>query len=322
MRFPNDHQLVSSQFALLSSDPRVSLRPTHVKTLPTPARSDSEDSFAGQGLPRILAFSLVELLTVVAVVLILAGLVLGAIQGGMHRSRATSCLGNFRQLMQGLSLYATDHNDWLPPNPDTEGLAPYSRWCSGNAGRGGGHEFDTQILSDPSYNMLLGYVGNEIKLFRCPADRRRKTLGSRTVLAARTVSMNQAVGTNPDASFKSPVVGPWLGGVWSTTNAGFAVYGRLSDFVEPGPDSTWVLIDESDFNLNDAAFAVSMVGGFWLDFPGRYHANASSISFADGHAETHKWRNLHKPSGIQPEISNPDWQWLRDRTSYRLLSGH
>ncbi|MDA7522819.1 hypothetical protein OAF81_01125 [bacterium] len=63
-----------------------------------------------------------------------------------------------------------------------------------------------------------------------------------------------------------------------------------------------------------------------IDFPASYHNGAAGISFADGHAETKKWRD---PRTMPPaenantlalnvaSPNNPDVIWLADRTTVR-----
>ena len=65
----------------------------------------------------------------------------------------------------------------------------------------------------------------------------------------------------------------------------------------------------------------------WFEIPARYHAGNSAISFADGHAETHKWVTkwpkirevynlVEQINGITSEIpNNPDITWLNSRST-------
>ena len=269
-----------------------------------------------------------ELLVVMAVIAILAALLLPALSKTKGRVSGTMCINNLRQLSIAWRNYADDHRDSLPPNPDDGKIKENFHWCSGQAGKGGQHEFNTDILRDPALNMLFGYLSKNTKIFLCPSDRRvgksqnpsDAALGVIPMIAAaRSVSMNQAIGTDPtEGSGRSPVNGPWLDGDYKNTREGpFRTYGRGGDFTDPGPAKTWLLIDESVFNLNDAAFAVTMVGAFWLDFPGRFHNDSSGIVFVDDHSEFHRWLTPHVPSPRQSEDKNPDWVWLRDRTSAR-----
>ena len=78
------------------------------------------------------AFTLVELLVVVAIIAVLAALLLPALSGARAQARVKICGNNLRQLSFGIRLYADDNNDYVPPvyyvNPGTCNL-----WCSFNS---------------------------------------------------------------------------------------------------------------------------------------------------------------------------------------------
>jgi prepilin-type N-terminal cleavage/methylation domain-containing protein/prepilin-type processing-associated H-X9-DG protein len=67
------------------------------------------------------AFTLLELLVVIAVVVILLGLLLPGINQAKSKSRDLICRGNLKQWGVATHLYITDHEDFLPaegnPNP-------------------------------------------------------------------------------------------------------------------------------------------------------------------------------------------------------------
>ena len=60
------------------------------------------------------AFTLVELLVVIAIIGVLMALLLPAIFKAQQRSRGTVCLQNIRSLGMAMTLYASDHNGWMP----------------------------------------------------------------------------------------------------------------------------------------------------------------------------------------------------------------
>ena len=70
---------------------------------PSTAEGDSGD-----------AFTLIELMVVVAIIMLLAALLLPALKQARVKARTSACLNNQRQLAYGLTLWAEDHEGWAP----------------------------------------------------------------------------------------------------------------------------------------------------------------------------------------------------------------
>ncbi|MDD2709274.1 MAG: prepilin-type N-terminal cleavage/methylation domain-containing protein [Verrucomicrobiae bacterium] len=62
-----------------------------------------------------MAFTLVELLVVICVISLLAGMLLPALKAARERAKQIQCMGNLRQVGMGLAVYASEHDDQLPP---------------------------------------------------------------------------------------------------------------------------------------------------------------------------------------------------------------
>lgn len=104
-------------------------------------------------MPLRLAFTLVELLVVVAVIGILAGLLLPTLGRASASAQATGCLSNLRQVGIALRVYLDENRNVLP--------------VMQNRPRGAGVPAGTAVEE-----VLARPLGNA-QVLRCPADRAR-----------------------------------------------------------------------------------------------------------------------------------------------------
>jgi len=261
--------------------------------------------------PTKQAFTLIELLVVIAIIAILAAMLLPVLSQAKGKAKGLACLNNGKQMMTAMILYTVDSNEFFPPNPDGGTTDPGYNWCAGEAGIGGADEFNPDLIKDPTRSLLINFLGGNNALFKCPADNRKglyqgtsPSLLGQIVPAARTMSMNNAVGTiDPGFEATGPgakashsgvptlsVNGPWLNNQYTHhRNQPWRTFGNATDNLAPGPSLLWVLVDEDVQSINDAALGFGMEQAIWYDSPGSAHNGGCGFAFADGHSETHRW---------------------------------
>lgn len=113
------------------------------------------------------AFTLVELLVVVAIIAILASLLLPGVGRAQASARSIACTSNLRQLGIATRTYAEDHQSLLPtaellPSQPSDPKAPAPRICDLLA-----PALETTVV--PTHSNLPSP-----RVFQCPSDRLRR----------------------------------------------------------------------------------------------------------------------------------------------------
>ena len=114
------------------------------------------------------AFTLVELLVVIGIISILAGLLLPALQAALYQARTISCISNLKQVGTGILMDTADNDNWYPI---TDGLgfslvivndqAPLSSWDSKTSWRPSGTFRGSPGLADPANPQFPNVIINE-----------------------------------------------------------------------------------------------------------------------------------------------------------------
>ncbi len=274
-------------------------------------------------------FTRVDLLATTALLGVLACLTMAAASNNRAGSQSAGCMANLRQLTLAWEQYAINEG-YFPPNTDDGDSSQGHNWVPGEVNFGGPQQFNSDILADPTRSLLFPYLRHpDASVFRCPAEMvtgkyqgtNSEKFGT-TVPAARSYSMNVAVGTDPESPHgKLPTGGAWLDGSHGNTRSGpWRTYGRFDDMLLPSPSQTILLMDEDAYSINDGPFAFCMQTPKLIDWPAARHDMGATVSYADGHVELHHWVDpttavVNGNVGQRSVPGNPDYVWLSQRIS-------
>jgi prepilin-type N-terminal cleavage/methylation domain-containing protein/prepilin-type processing-associated H-X9-DG protein len=233
-----------------------------------------------------LAFSLIELLVVLAIVAVLAAMLIPAVSSIRTTTYTVTCASNQRQIVMGVMAYAGDWNDVLPYSQIDAGCVP--AWLgTGTKGwsdpeRVGGYIDAGRKLSAGTFSSNSARAG----VWYCRADRRRNGFNYTTNAVSYGLNRNVSPAITTTVAAAELMM---VGQLTSLSQVGRSDFLLTIDTQEqrwlasnfPGP-TTPPTLEYSSQDL-PTAFTGTSVQAPYTQF-GR-HRNAANAAFADGHVQ-------------------------------------
>jgi type II secretory pathway pseudopilin PulG len=219
------------------------------------------------------AFTLVELLVVVATIAILAGLLLPVLSKAKARAQRTRCQNNLKQQSLSWTMYYHDNEGRLV---ESYGATNQYAWVLGSM-KNITDAVDLELLRQ---GKTFPYT-RDVNMYHCPTDP-GTMIGTKRVASVRSYSMNCFMGARQSS----------LGATFPDTADYVPFFGKDSDLKRPS--ELWIYIDEDERSIDDGSFVIDPSGKQWYDFPANSahrHVYSYCLSFGDGHTDFWKIRD-------------------------------
>ncbi len=255
-----------------------------------------------RNIPKRRAFTLLELLVVIAVIAILASLVLGNVARAKLSAHRVTCISHLKQWVTATLLYAHDNDDKLPREAGVDGINSWETTAASTNGNVWYNALaETAGISPMTYYAETPSTQHDFyaggKIFHCPRARFSEA-------AATYPNFSLAMNSKLMRDFESAPIGvdpnvaaPRFGAVCRLSNIKDPA--RTVLFADNGVrDETKLCAEQQDYTGQPKTSAAQ--------FPGR-HNNGGNIAFAAGHVQTVRGKDVvemepgpHRGKAIHP----------------------
>jgi prepilin-type N-terminal cleavage/methylation domain-containing protein/prepilin-type processing-associated H-X9-DG protein len=235
---------------------------------------------------RVRAFSLVELLVVVAIIALLISILMPALNRAREQANRTTCLSNLRQIGMGFHMYTADNRGFMPRCAPRPGYAMMDHdWIFYR------DRPDGRTIADSPICRYLGSFRPEV--FRCPSEDVWTRMTGFQPYYYYSYCMNSYLGTRANLNFSSA----------DTVN--LSIVRRPSEMI--------IAVEEDERSINDGAWGPAWD---WLAIrhererklpdngPSSNPQARGNAAFVDGHADYVTRSYAHNRRNHDPTYGN------------------
>jgi prepilin-type N-terminal cleavage/methylation domain-containing protein/prepilin-type processing-associated H-X9-DG protein len=254
------------------------------------------------------AFTLIELLIVIAVIAILASILLPVLGAAMKRAQSVYCLNNLKQLATGFLIYVDDNADNFPSVAgEPQGWHPEDWIYWRVPGTDNSYGISNPGISQSPIVEALG-AGADTNVFRCPGDK------SDELRDAAAASYGPIGPFGYSYTFNGTGAGAGMGLFFSGPGpSATATHFKLTQIV--GPANKIMLTEEPDCDAErppgNPTTRTDLEDGRWLpkannsgkEVALRHSKTVGNASFSDGHVQAFPWQWTTNLSFFDPTNS-------------------
>ena len=279
---------------------------------------------------RKKAFTLIELLVVISIIALLISILMPALNKAREQAAGAVCLANQKTLALAWFMYKDENDSRLVAGYIHNSYEPYS-WAFAPMDETGdyiGGQGDNVTHEDRLRGLRAGklykYINNTDS-YHCPGDN-RWLKGSKRFGNTERYKMYRSYSVSMGLAASSPTVLTRIRNYY-IRDICIKKYSRIRH-----PSEKYVFVEEaydgqSNYNFNDRAWSFFAYRKAFWDPLAIFHNKATSLNFADGHAEMHHWVDARtiqfftNRDTIDRDVcgmNNPDLDYMQRRFAHNF----